>query len=329
MSFRVAIPHISWFWLWAVLVWLPANALAQEPAAKEMLVDPLAPVYVTTRIFQLTGPLGSYQNTSDQLFRMKTASLLDEEKWANSFKKTYPGLSAALLQTNSLRVFRTSKTGMITFGQSQGRLLQVHLNAAHSYGDGVTPGTQLVADIGVHFGNDRTSPPLTIAVLPIDVESGMTYYFAAPKARMSNADYAGFIRPGAPATAFAESEVTFVFAFSVDLDRPAAGPRQLNEQQSAALVKEAQKQVQPELTAALKQAGLGGKVQVRVEIAPDGKVTHALTHASTLPEMNSEAVAAARQWEFPPALFAQSKEPIRGLLSFEFAAAPKPAPKQP
>ena len=154
---------------------------------------------------------------------------------------------------------------------------------------------------------------------------------ASARAKLNAKDYADFIRKGAPATAFAEQDHYFLFALSVDLTKPQQSARSLNEQESSTLLVGATKKPQPELSAALKQAGLGGRVQVRVEIAPDGKVVKAVTHNSTLPEMNREAVAAARQWEFSPALFAEDKNPISGLLTFEFAAAdakPKEA-KQP
>lgn len=314
----------------ALCCWLPLTALAQQIKPVEEKVDALAPIYVTTRIFQITAPRGSYQDVSDQVFRMKTSSLADEDKWMSVLKKTYPEFSAALLQTNTSRLFRTAKSALVTFGQWDSRLLQIQMNAAHSYGDGVTPGTQLVPDIGLHFGNDRDNPPITIAITPLDVESGLTYFFATPKSKMNSKDYTGFIRHGAPETAFANTDVILVFAFSTELDRPAAGPRQLNEQQSAALLKEAPKKVQPELTEELKKAGLGGKIQVRVEINAEGRVTRAITHNSTFPEMNKAAVAAARQWEFSPALFAENKDPISGLLTFEFpgAAVKMAEPKQ-
>jgi TonB family protein len=323
MSHRTSL--LRWLCLLTALLLTPATAFAQAANPANQGMDVLSPIYVTARLFQITAPKGGVYDVTDQVFRMKTASLPDEEKWLSTFQKTYPGFTAALLQTNNLRVFRTAKPGIITFGQWSGRTMQVYLNAAQSYGDGVTPGTQLISDIGVHFGNDRTSPPITLSLMPLDIESGLTYFFALPQTKLNSKDYANFIRQGAPEAAFTTQEVILVFAYSVELNRPAPGPRQWNEQQSAALLKEAQKKVQPELTVALKQAGLGGKIQVRVEINPNGKVVRALTHSSTLPEMNGEAVAAARQWEFSPALFADSKDPISGLLTFEFAAAPKPA----
>lgn len=326
MLYRRTLPHLSvrqGLRLLACALLLPLAAFGQDKPAPNQGPDPLAPIYVTTRIFQLSAKKDSYQEVSDQVFRMKTAGLPDEEKWLAAFLKTYPELTPALLQTNSFRVFRTNKPGIITFGQQGGHSLQIQIFAAQSPGDGATPGTTLIPEIGLHSAN--SSMPLTLSMQPLEVETGQTYYFAAPRLKLTEQDYRDFIRKGTPAPAFAADDHFIVFAFSIEFNRPAQTARYFNEQESAALLTEAKKKVQPELTAALKQAGLSGRVQVRVEIAPDGKVVKAITHNSTLPEMNRAAVAAARQWEFAPALFADNKQPISGLLTFEFAAEAKPA----
>ncbi|MBI1760121.1 MAG: energy transducer TonB [Acidobacteria bacterium] len=330
MSYRQMNPfHVhACFCLLALALLLPGFAQGQDKPAQNQMPDATAPIYVTARIFQLSAKKGGSPEVSDQVFRMKTAGLPDEEKWLAAFRKTYPGLNLALLQTASLRVFRTAKPGIITFAQQGGRTLQIQIFGAYSPGDGVTPGTTLISEIGLHMVNSNT--PLTLSMQPLEVESGMTYYFAAPRLKMSDKDYADFIRKGLPTAAFADEDHYIGCAFSVELERPAQTMRVFNEQQSAVLVTAAEKKVQPELTAALKQTSFSGRIQVRVEIAPDGKVVRALTHNSTLPEMNGAAVAAARQWEFSPALFAENKDPISGLLTFDFTAPEtKPAaPKQ-
>lgn len=310
--------------LFVAALLLSLTVFGQEKPAQNTSLDPLAPIYVTTRIFQLSAKKGSYQEVSDQVFRLKSAGLADEEKWLSAFSKTYPGLTPALLQTSNLRVFRTSKPGIITFGEQGGRSLRIQIFAAQSPGDGTIPGTTLVPEVGMHGVNSST--PLTLAMQPLEIETGMTYYFAAPRLQLNEKDYADFIRKGTVATAFAGHDHFLVLSFSVDLNRPVQTSRVFNEQQSAALLAEAKKKVQPELAATIKQAGLSGRVQVRIEIAPDGKVSRALTHSSTLPEMNSAAIAAARQWEFSTALFADNKDPISGLLTFDFTAGEtKPA----
>ncbi len=310
----------------AMLLTAAATAFGQEKKESEQGEIPLSPIFVTTRIFQLSAKKGSYQSVTDQVFRLKSAGLMDEEKWINAFKKVYPEFTAALLQTDTRRIFRTSRAAALTFGQEGGRSLQAQFFGAQSPGEGDKPGTTLATEVGLYFGSDRTHRPVTYALHPLEIESGMTYFYAVTNLQLSGKDYVSFIRKGAPAAAFGENDILFVFAFTVDLTTLEQPARLLNEQQSAALLNDPQKKVQPELPAALKQSGLGGKVLVRVEITPDGKVSRALTHSSTFPEMNREAVVAARQWEFSPTLFASDKTPISGLLTFDFAASQaKPA----
>ncbi len=281
----------------------------------------LRPIYVTTRIFQMKARRGSYEDLTGQVFKMKTASLTEYEKWMNAFKKTYPGFEVALLKTDSKRVFRTSKPAVISLGkQADGRDLEILLNGAQSVGDGVTPGTNLIPEIGMHFGNDRINKPVTYAIQPLDVESGTTYFFTATNLKLSPADYVRFVRPNAPAGQFDGSDIFLIFAFSVDLDKTTLPLRYLDERQSVELQSGATKKVQPETPAPLREAGLGGLIRVRVEISPEGKVAGANIHSSTFPEMNSDAVAAARQWEFPTTLFAENKNPLTGFLTFSFAA---------
>jgi TonB family protein len=324
MSYRRVLSQLAarhFLSLFAAALLLPLTLFGQDKPAQTP--DPMTPIYVTTRIFQLSAKKGSYSEVSDQVFRLRSAGLTDEDKWVTAFKKTYPGLEPALLQTSSLRVFRTSKPGIITFGEQGGRSLRIQLFAAQSPGDGTIPGTTLIPEIGMHAVN--SSIPLSLAMQPLEIETGTTYYFAAPRLKLSDQDYADFIRKGTPVKTFANNDHFIVIAFTVDMERPSQTSRIFNEQQSASLLTEAKKKVQPELAAILKQAGLSGRIQIRVEIAADGKVVRALTQSSTLPEMNSAAIAAARQWEFSPALFAENKDPISGLLTFDFAAETKAA----
>ncbi len=319
----------------ALLICLIAAAIAPPAFAQENqnkndqdLSDlALRPIYVTARVFQMKARRGSYQDVSNQVFKMKTASLTEHEKWMNAFKKTYPGFDAALLRTESKRAFRTSKPAVISMGkQSDGRDIEITLYGAQSMGDGVTPGTNLIPEIGLHFGNDRVSKPLTFAIQPLEVESGWTYYFTALNLKMSSTDYVKFIRSNAPAESFDGHDIFLVFAFSVDLDKTTTPARYLDERQSVELQNGATKKILPELPATVREARLGGAVRVRVEISPEGKVTSANIHYSTFPEINGDAIAAARQWEFPASLFAENKNPITGFLTFNFAA-PTPAQK--
>jgi TonB family protein len=279
----------------------------------------IRPIYATVRVFQMKARRGSYKDISSQAFRMKTASLSEYENWMSALGKTYPGFDIALIRTESKRVFRTSKPALISFGkQPDKREVEIMIYGAQSVGDGVTPGTTIVPEIGLHFGNDKVIRPITYAIQPLEVESGMTYFFTAVSMKMSSTDYVTFVRDNAPVEQFDGNDIYLAFAFSVDLDKTAQPARFYNEQQSVEIQKNAMKQVQPEVSAALREAGFGGLIRVLVEISPEGKVTSANIHNSTFPELNGEAIAAARRWEFPASLFAEDKNPITGFLTFKF-----------
>jgi TonB family protein len=287
------------------------------------------PIYVTARVFQMKAKRGSYQDLSDQVFRMKTASLADHEKWLNAFKKTYPGFDTELLRTEPTRVYRTSKPAVISLGKRpDGRDIEIIIYGAQSIGDGVTPGTNLIPEVGLHFGNDRIYKPVTFAIQPIEIESGNTYFFTATSLKLNSSDYVKFVRPNTPTEPFGDTDIFLIFAFSVDLDKTARPARYFDERQSVELQQQATKKTQPEVPAALREAGLGGFIRVRVEISPEGKVTGASIYHSSFPEMNGATMAAARQWEFPATLFAEDKNPITGFLTFSFAAQ-TPTPKAP
>ncbi|MFN0086610.1 MAG: energy transducer TonB [Blastocatellia bacterium] len=289
----------------------------------------IKPIHVTARVFQLKAKRGSYPEVSEQVFRMKTASLAADEKWLNAFSKTYPGFEISLLRTESKRVFRTSKPTILSLvKQPDGRSVEIQMFGAQSPGDGDTPGTSLIPEISLHFGNDLVQKPVTYAIQPLEVESGLTYFFAVPSMKLSSSDYVKFVRPNVPAEAFDGAEIFLAFSFSVDLEKSGLPPRYYDERQSAALQDQATKKAQPEISSALRDAGLGGFIRVRIEIGPDGKVAAAMIQTSSFPELNREAAAAARLWEFPTTLFTDDKTPITGFLTFSLPAQP-PARKEP
>ncbi len=295
----------------------------QNKDSQDLSEVAMRPIYVTARVFQMKAKRGSYEDLSGQVFRMKTSSLTEYENWLNAFKKTYPGFDVALLRTEARRVFRTSKSAMISLGrQSDGRDIEILLYGAQSVGDGVTPGTDLIPEISLHFANSRVSKPVSYAIQPMGVESGKTYFFTSTNLKMSSTDYVNFVRPNAPPEQFDGHDIYLIFAFSVDLDKTAQPLRYLDERQSVELQNGASKKVQPEVPARLREAKMGGFIRLRVEVSPEGKLTSANVHNSTLPEMNGDAIAAARQWEFPMTLFAENKNPITGFLTFSFAAPP-------
>lgn len=314
--------------LGSILIFTAAIAAGQGSQTSEEISR--KPIYITARIFQLKTKRGSAGELTDQVFKMRTASLSEDEKWISALKKSYPNLEIALLRTESRRIFRTSKPGIISLvRQPDGRDIQVTLNGAQSPGDGVTPGTSLISEIGLHFGNDLAKPPVTFAIQPMEVENGMSYFFAAANLKMNAADYVKFIRPSVPVEVFDGQGFFLVFAFSVDLDQNPQSPRFLDERQSVQLQDSATKKAQPEIAAGVREAGLGGFIRVRLDISA-GKVTNAGIHFSSFPEINNEALAAARQWEFPDNLFAEDKRPVTGFLTFSFPAkGSAPAPKSP
>jgi TonB family protein len=295
----------------------------------EMTALQVKPIYVTARVFQLKAKRGAYGEVNSQVFKMKTEKLTNYEQWMTALKKTYPEFEAALLRTEAKRVFRTAKPSVISLGkQPDGRDIEIMMYGAQSVGDGTTPGTSLIPEISLHFGNDMIVKPVTYVIQQLEVETGGTYFFAASNMKMSSSDYVKFVRPNAPAAQFDGSEIFLVFAFSVDLEKPAQAPRAYDERQSVELQNGAAKKVNPEAPSALREAGFGGVVRVNVEISPAGKVTTANVQTSTFPEMNGEAITAARQWEFPASLFTENKNPINGYLTFSFPGAPA-APKAP
>ncbi|MGH9847278.1 MAG: TonB family protein, partial [Blastocatellia bacterium] len=277
------------------------------------------PIFVTSRVFQMKAKRGTYEAVNAQVFKMKTSSLAEYDKWVRAFGKTYPGFEVSLLRTEAKKVFRTSKPTTITLSkQPDGRALEVRMFGAQSPGDGTAPGTSLIPEVALHFAGSRTQKPITYAIQPMEVESGQTYFFASTDLKLGSTEYVSFVRPNAPPEKFDGNDIYLIFAFSVDLDTTTQPARYYDERQSYELQEKATKKPRPDVPAALREAGMGGAVRVQIEIAPDGKVTRADVHASNFPEMNVEAMTAARLWEFPVELFAQDKKTITGFLTFNF-----------
>lgn len=305
-----------------LLLLTAAMTFAQDSQSPEDLR--IKPIYVTARIFQLVLKRGAAVEISDQVFKMKTSSLADYDQWMKSLGKTFPGADAALLRTEQKRVFRTSKPTVVSLlRQPDGRAFEAQLLGAQSPGDGVTPGTSLIPEIALHFGNDAVHKPIVYAIQPLEVESGMTYFFAVTNLKLIPSDYVKFIRPNARPESFEGSEVSLVFAFSVELEKAQPMSRTYDERQSSELQEKAVRQVQPVIPENLRSvAPQGGVVRVQVEIASTGKVAAANVHGSTFPEMNKEVIAAARQWEFPAGIIADGKIPVSAFLTFNLTPIP-------
>jgi TonB family protein len=306
-----------------IILFLVSAASAQEVSGSTDLAS--RPIYVTTRIFQLRTNSDSQKELSDQIFKMRTASLSEYDKWMNAFQKAYPGYHAALLKAETRRVFRVSKPSVMTVARhTDGRSLELSLNGAQSPGDGQKPGTSLIPEISSFSGRINSSP-ITYSIQQIEIESGMTYFYAINNLKMGATEYTKFFRSQLSAESFKGDEFFLVFAYSVDLDKTVEPARYLDERQSLELQEKAVKKVIPEMPASMSDAGIGGFIRVRVDISPEGKVTGAHIQYSSFPEFNREVLAAARQWEFPTTLFVEDKKPITGFIAFSFAAK-SPAP---
>ena len=282
------------------------------------------PFQVTSRIYQARAKHGSYGEVNSQVFRLQTENLVDEEKWTNAFKKVYPEFDFALLQSTTQRVYRSSRATRVVLGSANNRTLEILQTGAYSYGDGKTSGTSLVLEFNLNTGRPEA---LTLNVQALEVADGMTYFFCVPKVQMTPTDYVNFIRPGAPREAFEGDDILFVFSFSVELKPGPMATRVLDEPESESLISTATRKPIPEVPAELKQKRLSGTVRARVEITPEGRVSHAYVVSSSFPEMNTIVLKSAREWEFSSPLLTADKRPVSALLKFDYAPPP-PAPKK-
>jgi TonB family protein len=300
-----------------------ARSQGTSPTSQDQMDVKYEAVYVTSRIFQLRAKKGTSQDLSDQVFRLPTASMPDYEKWIMGLKQVYPGYNIELLRTDQLRVMKSPRPAIVPLSDRAGRRLEFRVSAATSIGDGVKPGTSIIVEVEAHFG----SKPVSLMIHPFEGEEGMTYFFTSQQLMLDPTNYANFIRPDVSPQAFDGENIFLVSCLSISFNKPVETARVLDEKKFAELQAGATNKGQPTLSAALRQKGLGGAVRVSVEIAPDGSVAHADILNSSLPEANDEVIAAARQWKFPTSAFAESKQPIKGVLTFKFdAAPPKPTP---
>jgi TonB family protein len=297
--------------------------LPSSPALAHAAQD-ANPFQVTSRVYQARAKHGSYGEVNSQVFRLRTENLVDEEKWTNAFKKVYPEFDIALLQNTTHRVYRSSRAARIVLGSANGRTLEILQTGAHSYGDGKTSGTTLILEFNLNTGRPEA---LALNVQALEVADGMTYFFCVPKVQMTPTDYVNFIRPGAPHEAFEGDDFLFIFSFSVELKPGPVPTRMLGEKESESLISTATRKPMPEVPAELKQKRLSGTVRARVEITPEGRVSHSYLVNSSFPEMNALVLKSAREWEFSSPLLTADKRPISALLKFDFAPPP-PAPKK-
>ena len=295
----------------------PAPRTEPPPESNEIPEFGSRPIFLNINIFQLEMPAGTNPDLTDQVFRMRSSSLQDYDKWTRAFSKTYPGHKVSLLKLERRRAFRTATPTLVPISrQFEGRVMALEINGAQSPGDGVTPGTSLVTILNLQYGSDQSLKPITYSIMPLEVEHGMTYFYLVKQLRLEASDYVKFLRPNESVEKFAGKSYYIVLALSVDLDKTNTPPRYIDERQSAKLQEEARKKIPLTLPEDLRKIGLSGLVRVKVEIGKDGKVTQAIVTYSTVPEANEVAVATARQWEFPESLFATDQNPVTGFISF-------------
>lgn len=308
--------------LFPILAAGPILGQAPQSTATESLTDfGNRPIFLNLSVFQLEVDATADPDLTDQVFRMRTSSLQDYDRWMRTFGKTYPGHKVSLLKQESRRVFRTAKPALVSISkQVDGRSIILEINGAQSPGDGVKPGTSLVALLNLQFGSDQSIKPISYSITPIEVDHGMTYFYLVKSLRMASADYARFLRPNEVAESFSTKNYYLIFGISVELDQTTTPPRYYDERQSTRLQEDATKKVALTLPEPLQKLGLSGLVRLKVDIGTDGKVSRANIAYSTLPEANLEAIAAARQWEFPTSLFATDQNPITGFITFTIPA---------
>lgn len=326
---KVMIPLVSLV-LIILFAWGTVAAQTDEQVRQQRIEIGLKPIYLTLKMFQLKAPAGAAEGPTDQVFRIKTSSVDSYDKWMRSLAKTYSGFEVSVLRTDPRKVFRTAKPTTFVLGRAQdGRELELMVNGAQSYGDGVTPGTSLVPELVTSFSKGAGGKPVTVSLQPLEAESGYTYFYAVNTLKFNNVDYTKFFRSGEDPKSFEGYYYYIVLGYSVELENNPQPARYFDERRSVAEIEEkATRKVQIEMPAAIRDAGINGFIRVRVEINPEGKVTNADIQSSSVPEINDRALAAALQWEFPQSLFAEDKAPLTGFITFRIVNRPpagKPA----
>jgi len=299
------------------------------PESEETRDFSTRPIFVNLYVFQVETDATQEIDLTDQIFRMRSSSLSDHERWMRAFSKVYPGTEISLLKQETRRVYRTSKAVTIPVSrQVEGRTITLELNGAQSPGDGVVPGTSLVSILNLQFGNDVQAKPISYGIIPIEVEHGMTYFYLAKQMALRGQDYIRFMRPQESSDQFLNKAFYLLFGLAVDLDATENPARLIDERQSVRFQEGASKKVDLTLPETIEKRGLSGLIRVRVEIGPTGTISRADVAYSTLPEANLAAMQAARQWEFPTTLFATDPTPITAYLTFTVPQR-RPAPPSP
>ena len=285
------------------------------------------PTYLTARLFEVRIPRKDVPLTN-QVFRLRTAAQTDDEKWLSNIKKAYPtATDVALLRTAQFRLFMRPRPGVIVMGDAKLAHLEAQFMAAQGLRDDDSLNTVGLSEVSFYAGSRSTHPiPLSMANHGFEVEPGMTYFYTADGLRLRHDWYAAFFRDGNSSTNFESFDPYLVLAISSEVAKHV--PLTFDETKSAALQAKATKKADPQWPDTVKKQGFFGKVQVRIEISAEGKVTNTNVWSSTLPEGNQAALEAAQQWEFPTTEMAGINVPARALLSFAIAPPPTKKPEE-
>jgi TonB family protein len=314
------LPSLSHRFLFlCALLLLALPVWAQDDAQLEQ------PVYLTARLFEVRVPRGRDPLTN-QVFRLRTAALTDDEKWLSNLKKAYPDATdAALLRTGQFRLFRRPRPGLLIVGDAKLPHLEVHFLVAQGLRDDDTINTTALSEVNFYAGAKSQNPiPLSMASHGFEIEPGLTYFYTADGIKLKPETYTTYFREGNVAASDGSFDPYLVLALSSEETKHV--PFTFDETKSATLQTKASRKAEPQWPEVVPKRSLFGKVQVRVELNAAGKVTTASIWASTLPEGNLAALEAARQWEFPSAELAGINAPASALLTF--AIAPPKAPEK-
>ncbi|MBS1808888.1 MAG: energy transducer TonB [Acidobacteria bacterium] len=310
--------HRILFFFVLAFLFAAAPAWAQE--------EDLKPTYVTARLF-VVRTQRNQEPLTNQLFRLRTAAQTDDEKWLSNMQKAYPAASGvALLRTQQLRLFMIPKPGILMVGDPMRPHLEFQFLIAQGLRDDDSINTTAIIDANFYGGPKAAHPvPMSMANNGFEIAPGMSYFFTTDGLRLKHDVYTVYFRDRSFAPILEQYDHYLVLSLTVDADKPSAWS--FDATKSAELQSKASKKVEPVWSDEVKNNKFFGKVQVRVEIGADGKVANANIWESSLPEGNLQALAAARQWEFPTTELAGINSPASALLTF--AIAPPPPPKAP
>ncbi len=277
------------------------------------------PDFLTVRLFEARAPQNA--TLSEQLFRMKTASQTDDEKWRANIQKAYPEAEIQLLQTQHFRAFKSPKPSIVVIGDSDQPHQELHLFTALGFGEGDKIVTMTLAEVNYYLGpKKQSSVPNAVANQSFESTPGMTYFFTREEMKLQPQNYSRLLRGRNYDKSFEAKSYYLIVSISYDTEPQTGTAFEIDK--ASALQAKAAKKAEPQWPAEIKQKSLGGKVQVKALLSEEGKVASATIWKSTLPEGNQAVLNAVQQWEFPVSELVGMKPPAIALLSFSVPVPP-------